>query len=423
MKSSILSLLPLASLAIAESSCTRKTVTHTKYEKVYKTVEPVVDAKAEPTCSRQTVTATSYEKVYVTVTPGASSSGIPYPTISSHSKGPEYSLGYTPVPLSEVEKRTSTIASYPTISSYTKEPEYSLNYTPIPLSEVEKRTSTIPSHPTISSYTKEPEYSLNYTPIPLSEVAKPTSTVPSHPTIASQSKQPEYSLNYTPVPQSEVAKPSSAPEPAARADVSAAAGSNKGEATFYGGNVAGGMCSFTGYTIPAGIFGTALSSSNWDGAANCGTCVQVTGPSGTKIKAMVVDQCPGCGPNHLDLFPDAFKQLADPTKGVIPVSWDIVSCGITTPIVLKNKEGTSKFWFSMQVMNSNVKVSKLEVSTDGGSSWKSTTRKEYNYFENPSGFGADSVDVKVTSVNGDSIVVKDVSIAASSTKTSKGNFA
>jgi expansin (peptidoglycan-binding protein) len=130
-----------------------------------------------------------------------------------------------------------------------------------------------------------------------------------------------------------------------------------------------------------------------------------------------------CGPNHLDLYPEAFAKLASPSKGVINVSWDTVPCGITTPIVLKNKSGTSKFWFSMQVMNSNVAVSKLEVSTDSGKTWKATTRKPYNFFENPAGFGTDSVDVKITSEGGKEIVVKGVSIEANSKKTAAGNFA
>jgi expansin (peptidoglycan-binding protein) len=107
---------------------------------------------------------------------------------------------------------------------------------------------------------------------------------------------------------------------------------------------------------------------------------------------------------------------------VINVSWDYVPCGITSPIVLKNKSGTSKFWFSMQVMNANVGVSKLEVSTDGGASWKATTRQQYNFFENSAGFGADSVDVKVTSTNGKTVVVKGVSVASGSLKTAGGNF-
>lgn len=60
-----------------------------------------------------------------------------------------------------------------------------------------------------------------------------------------------------------------------------------GEATYYGGNVEGGACSFSTYTLPSNIFGTALSDSNWDDSAECGACVEVTGPSGNSIIAMV----------------------------------------------------------------------------------------------------------------------------------------
>lgn len=69
---------------------------------------------------------------------------------------------------------------------------------------------------------------------------------------------------------------------------------NSGEATFYGGNVAGGACSFSTYTLPSNIFGTALSDSNWDNSANCGACVSVTGPDGNAITAMVHPLAPFC---------------------------------------------------------------------------------------------------------------------------------
>lgn len=62
---------------------------------------------------------------------------------------------------------------------------------------------------------------------------------------------------------------------------------NTGEATFYGGNVQGGMCSFSTYNLPRGLYGTALSDSNWDNSANCGGCVRVSGPNGNAITAMV----------------------------------------------------------------------------------------------------------------------------------------
>jgi hypothetical protein len=59
-----------------------------------------------------------------------------------------------------------------------------------------------------------------------------------------------------------------------------------GSSTFYGGNLSGGNCMFTTYTLPAGILGTAFSGQKWDNSANCGACIEVTGPSGT-VKAMV----------------------------------------------------------------------------------------------------------------------------------------
>lgn len=195
-----------------------------------------------------------------------------------------------------------------------------------------------------------------------------------------------------------------------------------GDATFYGGNTDGGMCSFTGYTIPSGIWGTALSDSNWAGAQACGQCISVTGPTGTKITAMVTDQCPGCGTNHLDLYENAFVKLAAKQAGTIKVSWDFVPCGITSPLVLRNKQGTSKYWFSVQVLNANVGVSKVDVSTDGGKTWKATQRQPYNYFQNASGFGQDSVDIRVTGINGKTQIVKGMGSTPDAKKSAGGNI-
>ncbi|TLD29835.1 barwin-like endoglucanase [Venturia nashicola] len=194
-----------------------------------------------------------------------------------------------------------------------------------------------------------------------------------------------------------------------------------GKATYYGGNTNGGMCSFTGYTIPSGTYGTAVSSSNWAGAQICGACIQVTGSAGT-IKAMVTDQCPNCGTNHLDLYQDAFPHVGPVSAGIIPVTWSIVPCGITTPLKIRNKVGTSKYWFSMQVVNSNTEVKALDVSTDGGRTWKATARQPYNYFENNSGFGTDTVTVRITSSNGKTITLENMSVASESSKMASSNF-
>lgn len=62
---------------------------------------------------------------------------------------------------------------------------------------------------------------------------------------------------------------------------------SSGTASFYGGNTQGGMCSFSSYTIPSNLDGTALSSAFWEGSEACGACVKVTGPGGENITAMV----------------------------------------------------------------------------------------------------------------------------------------
>jgi expansin (peptidoglycan-binding protein) len=135
-----------------------------------------------------------------------------------------------------------------------------------------------------------------------------------------------------------------------------------------------------------------------------------------------VDECPGCGLNHLDLFPDAFSTLANPTTGVIDVTWSYIVCPITTPLQLHNKEGVSAYWFSMQVVNANKAVTSLEVSTDGGNTWQGTTRQVYNFFENSSGFRTTTVDVRVTSTDGDVVVVENVDVSSGESVTATSNF-
>ncbi|EEU36558.1 uncharacterized protein NECHADRAFT_42444 [Fusarium vanettenii 77-13-4] len=169
----------------------------------------------------------------------------------------------------------------------------------------------------------------------------------------------------------------------------------KGTSTHYGGNLNGGTCSFVSYSLPAGIYGTAFSGSNWNLAGNCGACIEVTGPNGKKIKTMIVDKCPECDKGHLDLFQNTFDAVGG-------------SNGL--------------WWFSMQVRNSNVPVKSLEVSTDGGKSWKGTTRRDYNFFENPSGFGTQTVDVRVTGSTGATIIVKNVSVEPMKETKAGSNF-
>ncbi|KAK1063533.1 hypothetical protein LTR12_006644 [Friedmanniomyces endolithicus] len=195
-----------------------------------------------------------------------------------------------------------------------------------------------------------------------------------------------------------------------------------GQATFYGGNVHGGTCSFSTYTLPSGLYGTALSDSNWDDAGNCGGCVAVT-YGGKTVTAMIVDECPGCGTNHLDLFPTAFSALASPSAGVIDVTWDYVPCPVTGPLQIHMKSGVSEYWFSAQVVNAHRRTSKMEVSTNQGASWTTATRMTYNFFEISSGVGANSAWIRLTSQTGTTVVVKNVPMTSDAVVTAGENYA
>ena len=212
-----------------------------------------------------------------------------------------------------------------------------------------------------------------------------------------------------------------------------------GKSTFYGGNVQGGACSFSTYTLPAGLYGTAFSGQAWNNAANCGGCVKVT-HGGKTITAMVrsslfrkleraltnlfqiVDKCPECDEGHLDLFQDAFTALDNASKGIIDTSYEFVQCPkVSGPLTIHTKSGVSPYWFSAQVVNANRRTAKLEVSTDG-KTWKEAKRTDYNFFEIPSGVGAAKASVRVTSGDGKVVVVKDVAMTPDLSVQGPGNY-
>ena len=66
-----------------------------------------------------------------------------------------------------------------------------------------------------------------------------------------------------------------------------ASAATAGQSSFYGGNIDGGNCLLTGYSLPANIYGTAYSGAAWNSAGMCGGCLNVVGPNGNTIRVMV----------------------------------------------------------------------------------------------------------------------------------------
>lgn len=64
----------------------------------------------------------------------------------------------------------------------------------------------------------------------------------------------------------------------------------------------------------------------------------------------------------------------------------------------------------------------MEVSSDGGATWKDTQRQDFNFFEMSSGAGADKVSIRVTSHVGTQVVVDGVAMTGGASTAAAANY-
>lgn len=185
----------------------------------------------------------------------------------------------------------------------------------------------------------------------------------------------------------------------------------KGTGTTWGGNWKGGNCDFKDWDPPAGFPEVAMAGNLWNSASLCGSCVEVTGPTGLKKVAIVGDSCFSCSNDGLDMDPVMWNAVTgNASPSALPITWGIVPCGFPTPLKIINKEGVSKYFMSMQIAGANQPVHSVEISTDGGQSWTKTNRQSSdNFFQlsNPPKDAA-TVAVKVTCASGKKVFANSV---------------
>lgn len=170
----------------------------------------------------------------------------------------------------------------------------------------------------------------------------------------------------------------------------------EGIATFYDATGAGN-CSFD--ATPDDLDVAAFDASSYAGSATCGACVKVKGPQG-EVTVRIVDSCPGCDRNHLDLSRSAFAKIAEPSRGRVPVSFSTVACGVSGGMAFHFKDGSSKWWTAIQVRNHRLPVAKVEYQKAGA--FVEMKRADYNFFIEASGVGdqPNGLVVRVTALDG-----------------------
>lgn len=142
----------------------------------------------------------------------------------------------------------------------------------------------------------------------------------------------------------------------------------------------------------------AINLAQWDGAAHCGECLQVTGPLGTTV-VKVLDLCPECTAGQLDLSPEAFAAIGDPLQGTVPVQWQRVDCPVSGNLTYRF-EGSSEFYLSLQPRNHRHGVQSISVLHNGN--YMPMVRTGSNKFIYATGTGsAANLQFRVSSTAGE----------------------
>ncbi|RIV36818.1 hypothetical protein D2L64_18600 [Micromonospora radicis] len=189
----------------------------------------------------------------------------------------------------------------------------------------------------------------------------------------------------------------------------AAGVTKQGKATFYDSAGAGGNCSNP--AAPADRLYVALGPQEYADGAACGGYLDVTGPKG-KVRVMVMDQCPECGPGHLDLSREAFARIADPVRGIVEVSYRlVVDPPLVGPLTFRIKEGASQWWFAVLVAGHGNPLRSVEVRQGGSGGWRAAVRESYNYWLIDSGAGPGPYQIRVTDSRGHRVTATGIRIA------------
>jgi len=192
-----------------------------------------------------------------------------------------------------------------------------------------------------------------------------------------------------------------------------AAGSGGQIATHYVLQSGGGNCSYP--APPADNLYVAMSPSEYDSAAPCGSYLEVTGPDGS-VRVKVVDQCPECATGHIDLSATAFARIAPLSAGLISVSYHtIADPPLPGPLAFEVKTGSSQYWLALVVMNTGNALSSVQVQTAAG--WLTLGRTSWDGWIAQSGAGAGPFTVRLTDTLGNQSTVRGIALEPGAVQT------
>jgi len=170
-----------------------------------------------------------------------------------------------------------------------------------------------------------------------------------------------------------------------------------GEATYYDAFIQPNACALP---LTPDEYVVAVTEAAFDGSAVCGRCLRITGPLGS-IVARITDYCVGLGCRDLDLSPNAFAAIGNPFEGIIPVSWESVSCDVAGPISFFFHQASNPYYAKIQLRNHRYGIAGLAIA-EFGQPFVQLDRTGDNAFEFLAGVNpiAEPLSFRVTDLHG-----------------------
>jgi hypothetical protein len=146
-----------------------------------------------------------------------------------------------------------------------------------------------------------------------------------------------------------------------------------------------------------------LSNQHKDGGAVCDACISIKAQNGNSIIARVVTYGVEKEPNDVDVSQSVFDAL---NKGEYPrtMNWHFTKCPDTGTLRYEFQTKANLWWTSLWVRNQRVPVVKVEVKSKNHADFFELKRGSDGTLTDGKGFGEGSFTLRITGMDGQTII-------------------
>jgi expansin (peptidoglycan-binding protein) len=192
----------------------------------------------------------------------------------------------------------------------------------------------------------------------------------------------------------------------------------RGVVTHYDAGTGDGACS---YGPSADLMIAAMNTADYESSKACGAYVLVRAADGASVTVRITNECPPpCTTGQLDLSEQAFAKLAPLSRGLIPITWSLLSPSAPGTVSIRYKTGSSRWWCGIQVIGHRNPLALLEVRTSSG--WLRLPRTDYDYFLSDHGIGCGGA-IRITDIYGEQLVVNGIAVRPDAVQATRVQFA